>query len=198
MSEARTELSALESPQFSPAARLKIAELLTRYPRKQGALIPVLWLAQDEFGWLSPAVLQMVADHLELALASVLATAMFYTMLYKKPHGRFHVQICTNVSCYLRGSDDLVTTAREALGLEPGETSADGLFTLEEVQCLCACERAPCLQVNQDDYFRMTPDSLRQLLAKLQTEGARLGPRPGWVDDALSGGHGHAHGGHHA
>ena len=162
--------------------RQKIAALVLRYPRKQGALIPALWLAQEEFGWLKPAILEQVANELQLSKSSVLATAMFYTMLYKRPHGRFHVQICTNVACYLRGSDDLVKTAIDALGIAPGETSEDGLFTLQEVQCLCACERAPCLQVNKKDYFDVTPDELRKLLTQLQTDGLRLGPSIGWPD----------------
>ncbi len=168
--------------QFSPQAKQQIADLLGRYPRKQGALIPVLWLAQEQFGWLTPDVLAMVAAELGLAKSTVLATAMFYTMLYKRPHGRFHVQICTNVACYLRGSDDLVKIAIDALGIRPGETSEDGLFTLEEVQCLCACERAPCLQVNRKDYFDVTPENLASLLTQLQTEGLRLGPSIGWPD----------------
>ena len=166
---------------FSAATNAKIADLLGRYPRKQGALIPTLYVAQDEFGWLKPEVMQLVADTLELPLASVLATAMFYTMLHKKPVGRFHVQICTNVSCYLRGSDDLMAVAQQALGLAPGESTPDGLFTLESVQCLCACDRAPTLQINKEDYFKVTPAKLKELLAQLQTEGVKLGPPVGWL-----------------
>lgn len=175
---------------FSPASKARIADLVTRYPRKHGALIPVLWLAQEEFGWLKPEVLDLVAAELSLTNAQVLATAMFYTMLYKKPHGRFHVQICTNVSCYLRGADDLVAAASDALGIRPGETTPDGQFTLEQVQCLCACERAPTLQINKTDYFNVTPEKLREVLADLSREGALLGPPVGWTD------FGHAHGGH--
>ncbi len=168
---------------FSAATNTKIAELLGRYPRKQGALIPTLYLAQDEFGWLKPEVMQLVADKLELPLASVLATAMFYTMLYKKPVGRFHVQICTNVSCYLLGSDELMAIAQQALGLAPGESTPDGLFTLEAVQCLCACDRAPTLQINKDDYFKVTPAKFKELLAQLKTDGVKLGPPVGWLAD---------------
>ncbi|MSQ82895.1 MAG: NAD(P)H-dependent oxidoreductase subunit E [Myxococcales bacterium] len=180
MREAKMADSSANGLAFSPQTKARIAELLTRYPRKQGALIPVLWLAQEEFGWLKPAVLELVAAELQLSKASVLATAMFYTMLYKRPHGRFHVQICTNVACYLRGSDDLVATAVEVLGINPGETSEDGLFTLQQVQCLCACERAPTLQVNKTDYFDVTPNQFRALLEQLQTDGLRLGPSIGW------------------
>ena len=173
-----------ESVVFSKATKSKIAELVGRYPRKQGALIPVLYLAQDEFGWLRPEVMQLVATTLELPLATVLATAMFYTMLYKKPVGRFHVQVCTNVSCYLLGSDQLMAVAEDVLGIKAGETTADGLFTLDSVQCLCACDRAPTLQINKDDKFNVTPVNFRAMLAALQTDGVELGPRPGWPANA--------------
>ena len=169
-----------EAIAFSAATHAKIAELLPRYPRKQGTLIPVPFLAQDEFGWLKPEVMQLVADTLELPLSSVLATAMFYTMLRKKPVGRFQVQVCTNVSCYLLGSDDLMAVAQEVLGIKAGETTADGLFTLESVQCLCACDRAPALQINKDDKFNVTPIKFRDLLEQCKTEGVRLGPPLGW------------------
>jgi NADH-quinone oxidoreductase E subunit len=182
-----------EDLSFSSATQAKITELLTRYPRKQGALIPTLFLAQDEFGWLKPGTMELVAHTLELPVTTVLATAMFYTMLYKTPHGRFHIQICTNVSCFLLGADDLVAAAREVLGIAPGETSADGLFTLEQVQCLCACERAPTLQINKKDYFNVTPTKMREILADMQKEGARLGPSVGWPGHAHVG---QSHGGH--
>lgn len=185
-----------DSVAFSDASQARIAELLTRYPRKHGALIPVLYLAQDQFGWLRPDVMQLVATTLELPLSSVLATAMFYTMFHKKPVGRFHVQICTNISCYLLGSDALMETAQSALGIAPGETTADGLFTLESVQCLCACDRAPTLQINKDDHFKVTPQKLKDLLESLKTEGVKLGPPTGWVADALHGHDTHTHSAH--
>ncbi len=176
---------------FSAATEAKIAELLGRYPRKQGALIPTLYLAQDEFGWLKPEVLQLVADRLELTLSAVLATAMFYTMLHKKPVGRFHVQICTNISCYLLGSDALMEIAQQALGIAPGESTPDGVFTLESVQCLCACDRAPTLQINKEDHFKVTPSELKALLETLKTEGVKLGPPVGWLAEQH-----HAHAAH--
>lgn len=157
-----------ETLAFSPAAKKQIAEFVRRYPRKQGALIPVLYIAQDQFGYLPPNVLQLVAAELELPLASVLSTAMFYTMLHKTPVGRYQVQICTNVSCYLLGSDDLAAAAKEELGVDFGETTDDGLFSLESVQCLCACDKAPCLQINKDDKFNVTPDQLRQTIRDLR------------------------------
>lgn len=179
--------------QFSPASLAQIAELGRRYPRAQGALIPVLYVAQDQFGWLKPEVMQLVATTLELPLSSVLATAMFYTMLHKKPVGRFHVQICTNVSCYLLGSDQLMEIAQAALGIGPGETTPDGIFTLESVQCLCACDKAPTLQINKDDYFKVTPAKFKELLENLQAEGVKLGPPTGWVAQHLHSDPHHAH-----
>ena len=158
---------------FSPASKKRIDDLVRRYPRAQAALIPTLYIAQDEFGWLKPPVMQLVAGTLGVPLTSVLSTAMFYTMLRKKPVGKFHLQICTNVSCYLRGSDALVATAQEVLGVHPGETTADGLFTLDEVQCLCDCGHAPALQINRDDHRDVTPDGLRTLLEDLRARSSR-------------------------
>jgi len=162
-----------ETVAFSAATKQRIEELVGRYPRAQAALIPTLYLAQDEFGYLKPEVMSLVARTLDLPLATVLSTAMFYTMLRKKPVGRFHLQICTNVSCYLRGSDELMAAAKAALGIHGGETTPDGLFTLDEVQCLCDCGAAPALQVNRDDFRNMTADSLRNLIADLRAKGSR-------------------------
>jgi NADH-quinone oxidoreductase E subunit len=161
---------------FSSTSKQRIAELVARYPRKQAALIPTLYVAQDQFGHLSDAVMQLVADELELPLASVFATAMFYTMLRKKPVGTWHLQICANVSCGLRGSDHLVGLVQDVLGIGPGETTADGLFTLEIVQCLAACGYAPALQVNKKDYFNVTPDGLKALIEELRTQRTEKSP----------------------
>lgn len=155
---------------FSVASKQKIAELVSRYPRKQAALIPTLYIAQNEFGYLKPEVMELVAAELQVPVATVLATSMFYSMLHKKPVGKYHVQICTNVSCYLRGCDDLVATAKQVLGIGFGETTDDGLFTLEQVQCLAACGSAPALQVNEKDHFDVTPQVLRDLLEQLRDD----------------------------
>jgi len=165
---------------FSPESKQRIAEYVRRYPVKKGALIPALWVAQEQFGWLQPGVMELVAQELGLPVAEVLATAMFYTMFKKRPFGRFHLQVCTNVSCYLRGSDALIEACEQELGIHPGQSTPDGVFTLEEVQCLCSCDRAPCLQVNTTDHFNVTPDEMRAMIRQLKAEGARLGPSIGW------------------
>ena len=175
MSEARGTSAAPLA--FSADAKARIATLLARYPvdRKQAALIPALYVAQDEFGWLKPDVMELVARELEVPLTAVLSTAMFYTMLKKQPLGRWHVQVCTNVSCYLRGCDGLMDVARAELGIGPGETTSDGLFTLSAVECLAACGMAPALQIDKKDHFDVTPDQMRQLLRDLKAH-AGAGP----------------------
>ncbi len=161
-----------ESLQFSAAAKQRIATLVGRYPERRAALIPTLYVAQEEFGWLSRDAMRLVAAELDLPESWVFSTATFYTMLRKSPVGAWHLQICTNVSCYLRGSDTLMQIARETLGIEPGETTADGKFTLQAVECLAACGNAPALQVNKKDHFDVTPEALRELLISLRDEPA--------------------------
>lgn len=113
--------------------------------------MPALYIGQELQGWVSPDVMDAVAEELGVARSHVLATATFYTMFNKKPVGRFHLQVCTNVACSLRGGDQIVAALKERLSIEVGETTADGLFTLHEVECLAACGTAPVMQVN-DDY----------------------------------------------
>ena len=113
--------------------------------------MPALYIGQELQGWVSPDVMDAVAEELGVPRSHVLATATFYTMFNKKPVGRFHLQVCTNVACSLRGGVQIVAALKERLGIEAGETSADGLFTLHEVECLAACGTAPVMQVN-DDY----------------------------------------------
>ncbi len=153
---------------FSPAAEQRIDDLVKRYPDRQGALIPVLYVAQREFGYLTSEALALVARRLDLPETKVLTTATFYTMLRKRPVGRYHLQICHNVACYLRGSDELVAVAKKKLGIGMGETTPDKLFTLEGVECLAACGTAPALQVNEDYHEDMTPEQLERLIDELR------------------------------
>lgn len=152
---------------FSPQADAEIEAILKRYPDRLAALIPTLWVAQREFGWISPETMELVARRLEVAPAKVVATATFYTMFHKKPVGRHHVQVCRNISCYLRGADEVTAAAAAKLGIRPGETTADGRFTLEEVECLAACGRGPVVQVNADYHEWQTAESVAALLDQL-------------------------------
>jgi len=153
---------------FSAENEGRIADLLRRYPDAQACLLPALRLAQEQFGYLTHEAMELVAGRLGLPAPEVLSTATFYTMYNKKPVGRFHVQICANVSCYLKGSDLVLKAVAQELGIKPGETTEDGLFTLSTVECLAACGTAPALQVNDTFHEEMTPDKARQLIRSLK------------------------------
>jgi NADH-quinone oxidoreductase E subunit len=139
-------------PRFSAAALAEYQTLLERYPTRRAALMPTLWLAQREFGWLSLPVMEYVAELMELPLAWVASVASFYTMYWKEPKGRWHVQVCRNLSCALRGAEDILRALEARLGIRGGQRTADGRFSLEEVECLASCGTAPCLQVNNEEY----------------------------------------------
>jgi NADH-quinone oxidoreductase E subunit len=140
------------APAFSAASLAAYREILTRYPERRAALMPTLWLAQREFGWLSPRVLDYVAELMELPLAWVSSVASFYTMYWKEPKGRWHIQVCRNLSCALRGAGAVQSAIEHRLGIADGGRTADGRFSLEEVECLASCGTAPCLQLNNAEY----------------------------------------------
>lgn len=160
-------------------------EIISRYPegRQASAVMPLLGLAQRQCGgWLPAAAIEYVADFLGLAPIRVYEVATFYTMYNLKPVGRHHVQVCTNLSCMLRGAEEIVRTCRETLDVKVGGTSADGLFTLDEVECLGACVNAPMMQIGDDYYEDLSPETTRQILAELKAgrmpkTGSQIGRR---------------------
>jgi NADH-quinone oxidoreductase E subunit len=154
---------------FSPQAAADITRIRGRYPTDLAALIPTLFVAQREFGHLDEESMQLVADTLGVPLTKVISTATFYTMFNKAPVGQFHVQVCKNISCYLRNSDAVTHALERCLGVHPGETTADGQFTLTEVECLAACGRAPVVQINEDYHEWQTPESIRGVIDRLRT-----------------------------
>lgn len=160
----------MNDPQFSAIAEAEIVDILSRYPTRRAAILPVLWLAQREFGWLSIAVQELVAARMDLPLSWVTGVATFYTMFYKKPVGRWHVQVCTNVSCMLRGSDAIVACLEQRLGITLGQTTPDGKFTLEEVECLASCGTAPMMQVNDAYHENLDPESTLALVERLASD----------------------------
>ncbi|TVR95635.1 MAG: NADH-quinone oxidoreductase subunit NuoE [Rhodospirillales bacterium] len=173
-------------PFFFTEANLEAARvIIAKYPegRQASAVMPLLDLAQRQNGgWLSQAAIQYVADFLEMPTIRVYEVATFYTMYNLEPVGRHHVQVCTNLSCWLRGSDAILRTCREHLGVHPGETSEDGLFTVSEVECLGACVNAPMMQIGDDYYEDLSPDAVRSILDDLKagrtpTPGSRIGRR---------------------
>jgi NADH-quinone oxidoreductase subunit E len=157
---------------FSAETESRFQSLLARYPNRQAALIPTLVLAVREFGYLSREAMEYVAGRLDVPPAQVLSTATFYTLLHKRPLGRFHIQVCTNVACYLKGADHLADHLKRRLGIGFGEVTTDGLFSLEGVQCLAACGTAPAIQVNDDYHEQMTPEKVDALLDALRRDVA--------------------------
>jgi NADH-quinone oxidoreductase subunit E len=160
----RQETSSIFSPQL--AARFEA--LVEKYPVKRSALVPMLLYAQDEIGYLSDAVIAEVARRIGITELDVRNVASYYSMLRFKPAGKYNVQVCTNICCMLRGGYDVYDRFREELGVDNKGVTPDGLFSLEEVECIGACSWAPAVQVNYDFYHFMTPEKLDQLLASLR------------------------------
>jgi len=138
--------------EFSPETEKKFQWLLTRYPKKDAVLIPILHKVQSEIGWLSPESMEYVAGRLGLSPARVREVASFYTFFRLDRKGKYVLQVCQTMSCYLRGSDEIVAKLQQLLGIQAGETSADGLFSIEKVECLASCSTAPVMQVNDWDF----------------------------------------------
>lgn len=158
-------------PRFSDAALAEYRAILTRYPERRAALMPTLWLAQREFGWLSEATQRYVAELMELPLAWVTAVTSFYTMYWTAPPARHHLQICRNLSCALRGGLAIRDAVCGRLGIRPGERTQDGLFSIEEVECLASCGTAPVMQVSNGPYHeRLTVDDALALVERLAKE----------------------------
>jgi NADH dehydrogenase (ubiquinone) flavoprotein 2 len=168
---ATTEIAPPGPPfDFSPENIELARSIVTKYPngRQASALLPLLHLAQRQNGgWLTLPTLDYVAQFLGIPPIRVYEVATFYTMFNLHPVGRHHVQVCTNLPCWLRGSDDLVETCRRRLGIGIGETSNDGLFTLSEAECLGACVNAPMAQIGDDYYEDLSPESMENILDAL-------------------------------
>jgi NADH-quinone oxidoreductase E subunit len=133
----------------------------------KAALMPVMWMAQRKFGWISPEVISYIAEILSLPHSLVEGVASFYTMYFKKPMGRFHVQVCTNVSCMVCGGGDIFSTVKSKLGLNSGDVSPDGKFSLEEVECMGACGGAPMIAINEDFYENVDNKKVIEILDSL-------------------------------
>ncbi|HUY97255.1 MAG TPA: NADH-quinone oxidoreductase subunit NuoE [Verrucomicrobiae bacterium] len=158
---------------LSHATRERIRTARARYPSPRSAALPALWAAQDQLGHVPAEAMAEVADELGIGAAEVEAVATFYAMYFRRPPGRHFIQVCTNVSCALRGADDLLRHLEQRLGVADGGTSADGCFTLEStVECLGACGGAPALQVDRYSHEDCTAERVDQLLDRLRAEGA--------------------------
>jgi len=154
---------------FSPELAARFDKLVTIYPLRRSALVPMLLYAQDEKGYLSEEVIAEVAARVGVTELDVRNVASYYSLLRMHPVGKYHVQVCTNISCMLRGANEVFAHCKKRLGIENKQTTADGLFSLEEVECIGACSWGPAAQVNYDFYENLTPDELDKVLEKYRT-----------------------------
>src|SRR5258707_1036796 len=152
---------------ISEQARERMRSLAARYPMSRSALLPALHIAQEEQGYLTPEGIEVVAEVLSLTTDDVKSVATFYTMYYQRPHGKKVISVCTGISCYLRGCDQLMEHLESRLGVQRGETTPDGSFTLEGMECLASCGTAPVLQVNGEFVENVTLDMADALLDEL-------------------------------
>jgi NADH-quinone oxidoreductase subunit E len=149
---------------FSPELAARFDHLVTIYPVKRSALVPMLLYAQDEVGYVSDAVVTEIAQRLDLLELDVRNVLSYYSMLRTKPAGKYNVQVCTNISCMLRGGYDILAHCKEKLGIGHKEATPDGMFSLEEVECIGACCWAPAMQVNYDFHDNLTTVKVDEIL----------------------------------
>jgi len=139
-------------------------EKMKEYPTKRGFLVPMLLYSQDEAGYLSDEIIAHLAQKTELTELEVRNVISYYSLLHTKPMGKYHVQVCTNISCMLRGGEEILEHCKNKLGIGHKQTTADGTFSLEEVECIGACSWAPALQVNYDFHENLTPEKMSSVL----------------------------------
>ena len=149
---------------FSDEFEARFAEMVPHYPTKRSALVPTLLYAQDEIGFLSDEVITELAGRLDLTELEVRSVISYYSMLTTSPRGKFNVQICTNISCLVRGGEEILQHCAKRLGVGHKGTTPDGLFTLEEVECIGACSWAPAAQVNYDFHENLTTEKIDSIL----------------------------------
>ncbi len=163
----------IKNVSFSPEGLKELDGILKRYPDKRSALLPALYIAQREFGWISESVMVYVGGLLDLTPPKVFEVVTFYTMFNQKPVGKFHLQFCKTLSCALVGADDLIGYLQQKLGIRVGETTSDGMFTLKLVECLGSCGTAPVMQVNDAYYENLNREKLDRIL-----DGLKKGDAP--------------------
>lgn len=145
----------------------EIARIIKKYPQKKAALIPVLHLFQERFGYIHPEMEKYVAEILEIPITSVKEVTDFYTMFKRKALGKYHIMICSSISCHLLGSKRIAEFIKERLGISPGEVTKDGRFSLEEVSCLGYCDISPAIMINEEVYGNLTVEKVENLLKEL-------------------------------
>jgi len=178
--------------EFSAQSKQQIDRLLTRYPNKQAALLPVLHVAQDQFGFLPDEVVELVAATLELPPAHVFGVVTFYTMFHRERSGRMELMVCTNVACMLRGAYDVLAKIETTLGVKAGESTPDGIFHVVEEECLAACANAPMMICGNQYFLDLTPEKVDGILLDLrkrwkERQAALAAATPGGAERTIMG-----------
>ncbi len=146
----------------------RIENEIRKYPVKQPAVMAALWIAQEQNGWISGEVMKEVASVLDMTTEDVLGIVTFYTMYHQKPMGKYHIQVCTNVSCLLRGGYEIFKQVKQKLNIDNLQVTGDKIFSLEEVECMGSCGTAPMIAVNEDYYENLDTAKTEQLLNSLK------------------------------
>ena len=158
---------------FSDQFESRFAEMLSHYPTKRSALVPTLLYAQDELGFLSDEAIAEIASRVDLTELEVRNVISYYSMLTTRPRGKYNVQVCTNIACLLRGGEEILDHCKKKLGIGHKGTTPDGLFSLEEVECIGACSWAPAAQVNYEFHENLTPQQMDKVLDEYKRKGTQ-------------------------
>ena len=161
---------------LSDSSRAEIAAHLTKYPTKRSAIIPALYIAQREHGWLTADAIRAVADILDLDPTEVRSVAGFYSLFYKERVGQHVIHFCNDLPCALRGADELMKEVCARLVIEPHGTTSDGIFTLEPAMCLAACDKAPMMQIDLDYFENLTEQKVNEILASIRRGDIKIDP----------------------
>ena len=156
--------------EYTPENEAKFQEYVSKYPKIDSCMLPALWLVQEQEGWVSPEAMVYVAEKLGKTPIQVYEVATFYTMFNLKPIGKYHIELCKTLSCMLCGSRELKKHIKDTLGIEAGQTSEDGLFTLSEVECLGACGGAPMFALNGEYHEKLTKEKVDELIKECRND----------------------------
>ncbi len=172
MSTASGATPTIQNSIFSPALATRFDKLVTLYPVRRSALIPMLLYAQDEIGYVSDPAIAEIGERLGITVLDVRNVLTYYSMLRTRPIGKLNVQVCTNISCMLRGGQELFEHCEQRLGIGHKQTTPDGMFSLEEVECIGACSWAPAVQVNYDFHENLTPETMDAVLENYRSKAS--------------------------
>ncbi len=159
---------------FPDSARQAAMQLLERYPTKEAALLPILYIAQKEFGFIDEEAELAVAELMEISPVSVRETSRFYFMYHHHPIGKYHLQVCQNISCTIMGAETILEHIKKRLGIEDDQVTEDGNFSVERVECIACCDRGPAMLVNEELHTHLTPDKIDALIKELDPKQGKM------------------------